>query len=70
MLQDCVCHLTSYLCKPEHRMSELMKKAAKEAQRPGSMKKVNAIGNMFLTKHEVSPHKAFKRLLSLHMHGS
>ena len=29
----CVCnaHLTSYLCKPEHPMSERMKNASKEA---------------------------------------
>ena len=28
-------YLTSYLCKPEHTMSELMKKASKEAYGKG-----------------------------------
>ena len=63
-------YLTSYLCKPEHTMSELMKKAAKETNGREVMSKLHAIGNVFLTKREVSSHEAIKRELSLHMRGS
>ena len=63
-------YLTSYLCKPERTMSELMKKAAKEASGKEIMEKLHAIGNIFLTKREVSSHEAVKRTLSLHLRGS
>ena len=61
-------YLTAYLCKPEHRMSELMKKASKEAY--GIRGKMHSIGNIFLTKREVSTHEAIKRVLSLPMRHS
>ena len=63
-------YLTSYLCKPEHTMSELMKKASKEAYDKDLKGKLYAIGNVFLTKREVSTHEAIKRVLSLPMRRS
>ena len=44
-------YLMSYLCKPEHAMSELMKKASKEAYGKDIKGKMLSIGNTFLTKH-------------------
>ena len=58
-------YLTSYLCKPEHTMSELMKKASKEAASKDLKGKMHAIGNVLITKREVSTHEAIKRVLSL-----
>ena len=46
-------YLTSYLRKPEHTMSELMKKNAKEATGKEVIQKLHANGNIFFTKHEV-----------------
>ena len=51
-------YLPSYLCKPEHTMVELKKKAAKEATGKEVMQKLHATGNIFLTKWEVSSHEA------------
>ena len=56
--------------KKKHAISKLMKKAAKEVQGQGSMKQLNTIGNVFLTKCEVSTHESVKRLLPLHMRVS
>ena len=58
-------YLASYLCKPEHTVSELMKKASKESYRRNFLEKLSAIRNAFITKHEVSTHKAIKQVLSL-----
>ena len=60
-------YLTSYLCKPEHPVSKLMKKASKEAYGRDVKGKMLTIGNTFLTKCEVSTHEAIKRVLSLPM---
>ena len=57
----------SYLCKPEHAMSELMKKASKEAYGKDIKGKMLSIGNTFLTKCKVSTHEAIKKVLSLPM---
>ena len=68
-----LCHaniLTSYLCKPEHTMSVLMKKAANESYRRIAWGKLSAIGNVFITKREVSTHEAIKRVLSLPLRTS
>ena len=68
-------YLTSYVCKPEHAMSELMKKASKgekaskEAYGKDIKGKMLSIGNTFLTKREVSI-QAIKRVLSLPMRHS
>ena len=58
-------HLTSYLCKPEHTISKLMKKAPKEAYEKEIKRKMHSISNMFLTKQEVSKQDAMKRSLYL-----
>ena len=63
-------YLTSYLCKPEHAMSKLMKKASKEAYGKDIKGKMLSIGNTFVTKREVSTHEAIKRVLSLPMRHS
>ena len=54
-----------YLCKPEHAMSEFMKKASKETYGQDIKGKMLSISNTFLTKREVSTHEAVKRVLSL-----
>ena len=58
-------YLTPYLCKPEHEMSKLMKKAPKKAYGKFIKGKMYSIGNTFLTKCKVSTHEAIKRVLSL-----
>ena len=63
-------YLTSFLCKPEHAMSELMKKASKEAYGKDIKGKMLSIGNTFLTKCKVSTYKSIKRVLSLPMRHS
>ena len=55
----------TYLCKPEHAMSGLMKKASKETYGKDIKGKMLSIGNTFLTKSKVSTHEAIKRVLSL-----
>ena len=65
-----ISYLTKYLCKPENRMSELMKKVSKEADNHDIRTKLRKIGNVFLTKREVSTHEAIVRLLSLPMRSS
>ena len=63
-------YLMSYLCKPEHTMSELMKKALKEAYEKDIKGKMFFIGNTLMNKHEISTHEAIKRVLSLTMRHS
>ena len=63
-------YLTSYLFKPEHAISELMKKASREVYGNDVRSKVHSIGNTFLTKREVFTHEAIKRVLSLPMRHS
>ena len=57
-----ILYLILLLSDPEHAVSELMKKASKEVQGQSSKKQLNAIGNVFLIKHESSTHGAIKRL--------
>jgi hypothetical protein len=63
-------YLTSYMCKPERTTSQLMKKAAKECTNKGVQDQLYAIGNVFLTKREVSTDEAIVRTLSLSMRSS
>ena len=58
-------YLTSYLCKPEHNMGELMRKASKEAYGSDVKSKMRPIGDILATKRECSLHEAVKRILSL-----
>ena len=46
-------YLTSYLCKPEHAMNELMKKVSYEAYGEDIKCKIYSIGKTFFTKHKV-----------------
>ena len=57
-------YLMSYLRKPEHIMSKRTKKISKEAYGKDVKGKMLSIGNIFLTKHEVSTYEAIKRVLS------
>ena len=43
-------YLKPYLCQPELTMSELIKKASKEAHGRDIRGKMHSIGNIFLTK--------------------
>ena len=52
-----------YLCKPKHTMSELMKKELKEAYVKDIKGKMLSIGNIFLTKREVSTDEAIKSII-------
>ena len=63
-------YVTSYLCKPEHTISEFMKKASKEACGSSIKEKLRKIGNIFITKREISTHEAIKGVLSLPLHHS
>ena len=63
-------YLTSYLCKSEHAVSEIMKKTSKEDYGKDIKGEILSIGNIFLTKREVSTHEAFKKVLSLVMKHS
>ena len=62
--------VTSYLCKTDHTMSELMKKTVKEVMGKKVTQKWYIIENTFLMKQEVSYHEAAKSELSLHMWSS
>ncbi|KAK3098765.1 hypothetical protein FSP39_022868 [Pinctada imbricata] len=59
----CVAYITSYMCKPEKTMSELMRVACKEADTVKT--KLKSIGNVFLKSREVSQHEAIARLVGL-----
>ena len=63
-------YLTSYLCKPEKNMSEMMKKALKDSSGKNEMGKMKVIGNVYKTKREVSLAEAVKRTLSLPLRSS
>ena len=56
--------LTSYLCKPEHTLGELMKKAMKEVNESGVGDKLRAIGNVFINARQISFQESTYRLLS------
>ena len=57
-------YLTPCLCKPEHAMGELLKKASKEAYDKDMRGYMHSIDNIILRKHEVSTHEAIKKLLN------
>ena len=64
----CIAYITSYMCKPEREMSELMRNAVKEADTVSD--KLKSIGNTFLQCREVSEHEAIVRLLGLPLRES
>jgi hypothetical protein len=65
-----VIYLSEYVCKSEHYMSELMKKASKEAGNATISEQLKPVGKVFLKYREVSLHEAIKRVLSLPLRKS
>ena len=65
-----IAYLTSYLCKPERNMSELMKVASKESSGKAIREKLYKIGNVFQKCREVSTHEAIARTISLPLRHS
>ena len=63
-------YLTSYLCKPERSMSELMKLASQEAAGKSIRQRLYQIGKVFKTKREVSTHEAIVRCISIPLRHS
>eukprot|EP00105_Crassostrea_gigas_P004589 XP_011417845.1 PREDICTED: uncharacterized protein LOC105321279 [Crassostrea gigas] len=61
----CIAYITSYICKPEKTMSELMQKASKEANDKGVTDKLYHIANQLRKGREVSHHEAIMRCLSM-----
>ena len=57
-------YLTAYMCKDDKNMSELMKKASKEAASGDIRGKLKKVGNVFVKNREVGIHEATKRVLS------
>ena len=66
----CIAYLTSYMCKPERSMSELMRKASKEAANKNIQDALKDIGAIFIKAREVSEHEAISRILSLPLRRS
>ena len=64
----CIAYITSYMCKPEKEMSQLMTHAVKEADTVRD--KLKAIGNTFLHSREISQHEAIARLISIPLRQS
>lgn len=64
----CVAYITSYMCKPEKSMSDLMHNACKESATVKD--KLKSIGNVFLKSREVSQHEAIARLIGLPLRES
>ena len=65
-----VVYLSEYVCKSEHYMSELMKKASKEAGNQTIADQLKPVGKVFVDHREVSIHEAIKRTLSLPLRKS
>lgn len=66
----CVAYVTSYLCKAEKTMSELLSKASKEAHLKPVRDKFSLLGNVFLTHREISTDEAIYRILSMPLRQS
>ena len=66
----CIAYLTSYICKPEKTMSEMMRKASKESTSKPIRDALGDIGHIFIKSREVSEHEAISRILSLPLRKS
>ena len=62
-------YLTSYLCKPEHSMSELMKTAVKEIGHTG-VDPLREMGKVFLNKRNYSHMEVSDKLLGIPLRRS
>ena len=63
-------YLMSYLCKPEHAMSELTKNASKEAYGKDIKVQMLSVSNTSLNKRKVSTHEGIRGVFSLPMRHS
>ncbi len=61
----CIVYITSYICKPEKSMSELMKNASKEANSKDIRGQLFHVADKMRRGREVSHHEAIMRLLSI-----
>ncbi len=66
----CIAYITSYITKPEKAMSELMRKAAKEAPGGNLSTQLYHVANAMRKGREVSQHEAIMRLLSIPLRKS
>ncbi|WAR17568.1 hypothetical protein MAR_032162 [Mya arenaria] len=66
----CVAYLTSYICKLERAMRDMMRKASKETDCEPIRQAFSDIGHIFIKYREVSEHEAVLRILSLPLHNS
>ncbi len=66
----CIAYITSYITKPEKAMSELMRKAAKEAPEGNLSSHLYHVANAMRKGREVSQHEAIMRLLSIPLRKS
>ena len=67
---ELVMYLSSYMCKAEHTMSELMKKASKESNNSSVADQLKPIGQVFMKHREVPLHEGIKRTISLPLRKS
>ena len=66
----CVAYITSYICKPEKTMSDLMRKASRKASDGDISKQLYHVANQMRKGREVSHHEAIMRLLSIQFRRS
>ena len=66
----CIAYITSYMCKPEKTMSELMRKASKESADKNIKDRMYDIANQLRKGREVSHHEAIMRVLSIPLRRS
>ena len=65
-----IAYLTSYLCKPERSMSELMRKTAKECDSENNRSVLRKVGGVLIRKRETSLHETCMRALSMDLRKS
>ena len=58
------------MCKEKGKLGEIMRQVVKESPGLNVREKLRKVGNVFLTKHEVSAHEAITRTLSLTIRSS
>ena len=68
----CVMYVTSYLCKSERTMSELLKQASKQCKKRDMdiKQRLSVLGNVFLTHRDISTDEAIYRLFSIPLRES
>lgn len=66
----CIAYLTNCICKPERTISEMMKKACKEANDKDIQQKLRHISNELIKGREVSQHECIIKALSIPLRRS